>query len=42
LNLYELLNKTKSIFTFKAKTQVTVWSLENEPFNLFVKEELKT
>lgn len=41
INLYEILNKTKSVFTFKAKTEVRLWSVEEEPFNLFVKEELK-
>jgi len=41
LNLFELLNKTQSIFSFKALSEVVVWKIQNEPFNLFVKEELK-
>jgi len=41
LNLFELLNKTLSVFSFKAVSEVVVWKIQNEPFNLFVKEELK-
>lgn len=41
INLYEILNKTKSVFTFKAKTEVRLWSLEEEPFKLFVQDDLK-